>query len=56
VVAWKNHVVKYRGTSCYNDPYELFLLANIYEHFGEGSEVMRVSERVPKDSHVPEGF
>jgi len=44
VVAWRNHVVKYRGTSCDNDLTEFFFLANIFEHPGEGSEVMRVSE------------
>jgi len=56
VVAGKNHLVKYKGTSCDNDFEAFFFLASIYEHFLESAEVLRVSEKVLEDFHVPEGF
>ena len=52
--------MKYGGTSCYivgdEEGSVYFILAGITEHTGEAAEVLGVSEEVPEDSPVPEGF
>ena len=59
VVAGNNHIVKYRGTDCGNDPEDFFFLVSIYEplpYTGEAAEVLAVSEEVLEDSPVPDDF